>query len=106
MKYHKSRNFEPRNSNREKILSEPRLPPKEFWIDTVFKKNKVSDEDIVYANKVFDLFKCKNISDYLDIYLAVDVLLLASLFESWRQLGVKHFSLDMANFISLPSKKK
>ena len=53
-------------------LNDTRLPQKEEWYDPLRKQN-TSEEDIAYANQVFDLFKCTNIMDYLRLYLEADI---------------------------------
>ena len=55
-----------------KRLKDPQLPPKEEWYDPL-KREYTSEANIAYANRVFALFECKSIMDYLRIYLEADV---------------------------------
>jgi len=64
----KKQNFPYSYLKTPEILEEKRLPDKDFWIDT-FQKKQVSQDDIDEANEIFDIFKCQNIGDYLNIYL-------------------------------------
>ena len=40
--------------------------------------------------------------DYHDIYLATNVLLLADVFETFRNMYLKHYNLDQAHFYTAP----
>ena len=82
-------------------LSETQLPPKdEFY-------SKLNDEDISYedyqhAINVWNTFGCKTIKDYHELYLNSDVLLLADVFENFRQTCLHHYKLDPAHYYTSP----
>ena len=40
--------------------------------------------------------------DYHDLYLKVDVLLLACVFETFRKDSINYFELDAAHYLSTP----
>ena len=85
----------------EKLLEEE-LPT----IDHFFNKLTVSEicqEDYQKALLAFNHFKCKNLGEYADLYLKIDVLLLADVFENFRSTLMSTHSLDPAHFVSLPS---
>lgn len=44
----------------------------------------------------------KNIKDYHDFYLEVDVLSLLCLFETFRNESINYFELDHAHYLSTP----
>ena len=74
--------------------------------DTFFNKlsNKViSDEDYQHGQKVFEEFQCKNMLEYLNLYMKLDTYLLADIFLTFRSVMMRQFELDPAHFISLPS---
>ena len=58
-------------------LSEKSLPPYgNQWINSLSGQIDVSEENVQHANKVWNMFGCKNFGDYLMLYLKADVLLL------------------------------
>ena len=55
-----------------------------------------------YAKKVWRNLCCRNMGDYHDVYLLTDVLLLADIFESFRDTCLKVYKLDPAQFYTAP----
>lgn len=53
---------------------------------------------------VFKTLNCKNLQDYVEVYLWVDVILLAEIFQRFRRLCHKpeFFSLDPCHYVSMP----
>ena len=58
--------------------------------------------DYAHANNVFKKFDIKNLSEYHDLYVRSDTLLLADVFENFRNACMKNYELDPAHFVSLP----
>ena len=61
-------------------------------------------EDIGYrhGNNVFKIFKLKNLGEYHDLYVQSDTLLLADVFENFRNKCLEVYELDPGHFLSLP----
>ena len=51
---------------------------------------------------MFKGFKLENFGDYHDLYVQSDTLLIADVFENFRDMCIKEYELDPANFLSLP----
>ena len=83
-------------------LNVEKLPPKEFFYNTL-SESHISDDDYNRAVRTFDLFKCRNVGEYSDLYLKTDVLLLADVFENFRERMLLSHNLDPAHYITLPS---
>ena len=47
-------------------------------------------------------FGIHNLGDYHDLYLRTDVVLLANVFEAFRDISLKHYKLDPAHFYASP----
>ena len=73
------------------------------WFNTLSGKINVNTSDLANANNVWKKFRCENIADYHDIYLKSDVLLLADIFESFRNLFKKNFDLDPCHYYNSPN---
>ena len=54
----------------------------------------VSDKEYEHACKVWKEFKIKNMGEYHDLYLRTDVILLANVFESFRNVCTENYGLD------------
>ena len=63
----------------------------------------VSTEDHAHGKRVFEVFQCKNMLDYLILYQKLDAILLAEIVEKFRRFTKENFGLCMLQFISLPS---
>ena len=62
----------------------------------------ITDDDYNHAKKVWKAFGMRNMGDYHDYYMAVDVLLLADVFESFRSNCLKNYGLDPCHYFASP----
>ena len=62
----------------------------------------ITDVDYRHAKRVFKNFNNKNLGDYHDLYAQSDSLLLADVFEKFRNKCIKRYELDPAHFLSPP----
>ena len=62
----------------------------------------ISDEDYAHAQKVWKTFKMEYFKDYHELYNKVDVLLLADVFENFRNICLKNYELDPAHYYTAP----
>ena len=62
----------------------------------------ITDADYEHAKKVFKTFNNKNLGDYHDFYVQSDTLLLADVFQNYRNKCIEIYELDLPNFLSAP----
>ena len=82
-------------------LNEKSIPCKESFYSSLTLEN-ITEVDYIHAKNVFKTFKLNNLSDYHDLYVRSDTLLLADVFENFRSMCLSNYELDPAHFVSLP----
>ena len=82
-------------------FNETSLPSKEDFYSNLNMED-IDDIDYRHGNNVFKGFKLENLGDYHDLYVQSDTLLLADVFENFRDMCIKVYELDPAHFVSLP----
>ena len=60
-----------------------------------------TDADYSHAKKVSKAFE-KKLREYHDLYIQSDTLLLANVFENFRNVYIKIYELEQAKFLSVP----
>ena len=66
-------------------FDETALPPKEDFYSNLNLED-ISDEDYAHAQKVWDVFEINNLGEYHDLYVQSDTLLLADVYENFRNM--------------------
>jgi hypothetical protein len=79
-----------------------RLPDKKLFYNSLIEE-EISTLDYEKAETVFEVFKHKNMIDYMEFYCELDVYLLCEVFNKFRRNAIEDFKLDPARFVSLPS---
>ena len=82
-------------------FDETTLPPIEAFYSNLNVEN-ISDEDCAHAQKVWEVFGIKNRGEYHDLYAQSDTLLLADVFENFRNMCLEIYELDPVYFVSAP----
>ena len=77
------------------------LPTKEQFY-SVLNDQHVMDGEYDYARKVWETFNIKTMSEYHDLYLKSDVLLLADVFKSFRKTCLQYYKLDPCHYFTSP----
>ena len=62
----------------------------------------ITDIDYKHSKRVFREFKIYNLSDYHNLYVKSVTLLLADVFENFRNKCLETYELDPAYFLSIP----
>ena len=86
--------------NRGKF-DETTFPPKKAFYSNLNLEN-ISDEDYAHAQKVWEVFEIKNRGEYHDLFVQSDTLLLADVFENFRNMCLEIYELDPVYFVSAP----
>ena len=61
-----------------------------------------ANADYAHVKRVCKDFEIKNLWEYHDLYVQSDTLLLADVFENFRNICLKIYKLDPAKFLSGP----
>ena len=78
-----------------------KLPPKEAFYSRLNGEG-ISDKDYEHVKKVWEMFEMKTLQDYHNLYNEVDVLLLADVFENFRDICIENYELDPAHYYTAP----
>ena len=82
-------------------FNETTLPNQKAFYSKLFLED-ITDEDYIHAQKVFEEFKLKKLVEYHDLYVQSGTLLLADVFENFRNKCIEIYELDPAHFLSAP----
>ncbi|RLU18819.1 hypothetical protein DMN91_009176 [Ooceraea biroi] len=84
----------------EKLL-ETRLPQRESFHSSL-TGDTVFGDDYAHAITVWNRFSIETLGQYSDLYLKTDVLLLADVFQNFRETCIRSYGLDPAHYYTLP----
>ena len=82
-------------------LAETSLPPQDDFYSKLNDKD-ISTEEYDHAQRVWKEFGMKTMRDYHDLYQITDVLLLADVFEEFREVCLENYQLDPAWYYTSP----
>lgn len=82
-------------------LEVTQLPTLNQFYSDLYETN-INEDEYNHAQKVWDTFKIKNLGEYSDLYLKTDTLLLADVFENFRNNCIKAYGLDVAHYYTSP----
>ena len=82
-------------------FDETALTPKKYFYSNLNLED-ISDKGYARAKKVWDVFEIKNLGEYHDLYVQSDTLLLADIFENFRNMCLNIYELDPVYFVSEP----
>ena len=82
-------------------FDETKLPPQDAFFNKL-SGSSCSDIDYAHASRVWDAFGCETIADYHDVYLQLDVLLLADFFEKFRRTCLEFYNLVPLHYYTTP----
>ena len=82
-------------------LEELTLPPKSEFFNSL-TDSEISEDDYVHAQTIWKKFNINTLGEYSDFYLLTDILILADVFENFRDLCLKTLNLDASYFMTAP----
>ena len=62
----------------------------------------ITDADYTHGKRVCKVFEIKNLGEYHDLNVQSDTLLLADVFENFRNMCLEIYELDSARFLTVP----
>ena len=77
------------------------LPNKKTFYGELNLKD-LTDKDYEQAQKVWEVFEIKDLGEYHDLYVQADTLLLADVFENFKDKCIQICELDPAYILSAP----
>ncbi|XP_015781336.1 uncharacterized protein LOC107359368 [Tetranychus urticae] len=80
---------------------EEKLPPIECFYSSLTDSN-ITDEMYHRLERIWKQFDCRTMKDLIDIYLKLDVYMLAAVFENFRETSIKDFGIDPPHYMSVP----
>lgn len=78
-----------------------KLPPKEAFYNRL-KKEHISDADYAHIQQVWENFNLQTLGELYDHYVLTDVLLLADVFERFRDMTLDYYKLDACQYFTSP----
>ena len=82
-------------------FAETSLPPREAFFNDLTNES-VSKDDYDHAKAIWRLFDMKTMGDYHDLYLKTDTILLADVFERFRDVCIESYGLDACHYYTSP----
>ena len=82
-------------------FNETSFPDKEAFCSNLNTED-ITDVDYKHAKIVFKYLINKNLDDHHDLYVQNDTLLLADVFENFRNMCIKVYELGPVHFLSAP----
>ena len=85
----------------EEKFNDTKLPPQKAFYSKLSGKG-ITEKNYKHACNVWNTFKMKTFKDYHKLYNETDVLLLADVFENFRNLCLKIYRLDPVYYYTAP----
>ena len=83
----------------ETNIYDEKLPPIENFYSSLKLKN-ISKEEYDETLRIYKELKCKNIKDYLEIYMKLDICLHADVYNVFRNIIWNQFGIDCCKYIT------
>ena len=77
------------------------LPAKEHFY-SILNDQDITDDEYNHVEKVWKTFEIKTMSEYHDLYLGSNMLLLTDVFENFRKTCMQYYKLDPCHYFMSP----
>ena len=85
----------------EEKFNDTKIPPREAFYSKLSGRG-ITEKDYKHVWNVWNSFKMKTFKEYHELYNITDVLLLADVFENFRDLCLKIYGLDPVYYFTAP----
>ena len=85
----------------EEKFNDTKIPPREAFYSKLSGKG-ITEKDYKHVGDVWNTFNMKTFLEYHELYNITDVLLLADVFENFRDLCLKIYGLDPVYYFTAP----
>ena len=82
-------------------FDETQLPPIDKFYSSLTDES-IKQKEYDHAQEVWKQLNCKTLGDYHDLYLKTDVLLLADVFQKFRETCMNNYKLDPLHYYTAP----
>ena len=89
----------------EDNLNNKKLPEIKDFYGSI-KLETISEKEYKQTKEIYHKLEFKNIKEYLNTYLKLDITLLCDIFENFRKIIWDKYGLDCSKYISSPSLSK
>jgi hypothetical protein len=78
------------------------LPPRDSFYSNLNEEG-ITEDEYARARNVWTTFECEKFKYYHDLYLKTDIILLVDVFENFREISLKTYELDPAQYDTTPA---
>jgi len=83
------------------VFNETSLPPKDAFYSKL-KMDGITDDEYEHMQQMWNRYGCQTMEDYTALYVKLNTVLLADVFEQFRRLAFQQYRLDPAHCWTLP----
>ena len=83
------------------LFQRPQLPPKDAFYTSLTEED-ISEKDYTHTQRLFNLLDMTDLGDYHNFYLLNNMLLLADVLKSFRNVCLQSYGLDPSHNYTSP----
>ena len=82
-------------------FNDKKLPAREDFYSLLTDED-ISDHEYSHAKEVWNTFRSNDMGEYHDLYLKSEILLLADVYENFRETCLANYGLDPPHYVTYP----